>query len=188
VAAVVPHGRKPNDPSGLFDLVEIERIADGLALPVSCRGWELPDRAKHSADQGDLFVGSIWSSVGKWFIAVTEGRKMVVTNGMHRLKLKKGKEDYLLDLVAGFTSEAYRIQARAYTTGSDGLADLSAEGLGSILLPKITDPEARQSIRAIVTALLGGKSTVEQSVKRLTSAGQIPAIDVRPRQAHVVLV
>jgi type I restriction enzyme M protein len=188
VVNVIPQGRKPNDPSALFDLVEIERIADGVALPESRRGWDLPDRAKHKADPGDLFVGNIWSSVGKWFIAVTEGRKMVVTNGMHRLKLKEGKEEYLLDLVAGFTSEAYRIQARAYTTGSDGLADLSADAFCSIVLPKVADNKARISLQVIVDALLAGKSTVEQSVKVLTASGQIPKIDVVPRQAHVVLV
>jgi len=148
----------------------------------------LPDRAKHSADQGDLFIGNIWSSVGKWFIAVTEGRKMVVTNGMHRMKMKPGKESYLLDLIAGFTSEAYRIQALAYTTGSDGLADLSETNLQTILLPRIADPEARKVLQGIVTALLAGKSTVEQSVKKLTLQGNIPKIDVRQRQAHVVLV
>ena len=188
VVDLISPGRKPSPSSDIYDLVEIERIADGVASPVSCRGWALPDRAKHLAEHGDLFVGSIWSSVGKWFLAASEGKKTIVTNGMHRMKIKKGKEEYLLDLIAGFTSEAYRIQARAYTTGSDGLADLSGPSLNSIMLPRIIDSAARASLQATVEALLNGKISVEQSVKNMIASGQIPKIDVPARQAHVVLV
>lgn len=188
VVDVVPPGRKPDDPSRVYELIELEKVSDGVAVSVRCHGWELPDRAKHKAARGDVFVGGIWSSVGKWFLAGGDKSNVVVTNGMLRLKLKPGKDEFLLDLVAGLTTEAYRIQARAFTTGSDGLADLSVASLKTILMPRITDPSARASIKGIVDALLAGRSTIEQSVNGLAAVGQIPTIDVQPRQAHVVLV
>src|SRR5205085_2999303 len=99
------------------------------------------------AQKGDIYVGTIWSSVGKWFVAGGDCSSLIVTNGMHRLRLKPGKEKMLLDVVSGLNTESYRIQARAFTTGSDGLADLPEVSLKTIILPKITDKEARATIQ-----------------------------------------
>jgi hypothetical protein len=92
------------------------------------------------------------------------------------------------DIVAGLNTEAYRIQARAFTTGSDGLADLPEDSLKTIIMPKIQDKDARQIIQAYMDALLEGRSTVAQAVSDLMVAGKAPKIDVRARSHHVVLV
>jgi hypothetical protein len=107
---------------------------------------------------------------------------------MHRLRLKPGKDNLFLDLVAGLNTEAYCIQARAFTTGSDGLADLPEESLKTIILPKIADKSARTALQSYVDALLEGRSTMEKAVSDLTAAGKVPKIDVPGRKHHVVLV
>ena len=71
---------------------------------------------------------------------------LAARNGFHRLRLKSGKGRYLLDLVAALNTEAYRIQARAFATGSDGLADLSEHNLLEIVLPEVTNEKTREML------------------------------------------
>lgn len=157
-------------------------------MPVRCREWQLPARGRHRAEKGDIFVGGIWSSVGKWFVAGRDCNNRIVTNGMHRLRMKKDKEKLLFDLVAGLNTEAYRIQGRAYTTGSDGLADLPEDALTTIILPKVSDTAARKALQLYIDALLEGRSTMEKAVTDLIAEGKLAKIDVPVRKHHVVLV
>jgi hypothetical protein len=73
--------------------------------------------------KGEVFVGRIWGSVGRWFVAGGDLTGYRVSNGFHRLRLRDGKDAMILDLVVGLNTEAYRIQARSFCTGSDGLAE-----------------------------------------------------------------
>jgi type I restriction enzyme M protein len=86
------------------------------------RGWQLPDRAKHKAIPGDIFIGSVWGSVKKWFIAGAEAQdgNLIVTNGFLRLRVKPEQKHRLPDLIFALSSEFYRVQMRALATGSDG--------------------------------------------------------------------
>lgn len=188
VVDVVPMVGAPSDRSKLYRYVDIESTADGVAMPESMRGWQLPDRGRHRASPGELFVGKVWSSVGKWFVAGQDCDDVVVTNGFHRLRLKKGKEKFLLDIVAALNTEAYRVQARAYCTGSDGLADLPDTSLVEIMLPVVTSKSARAALQPMVDALLAGRSTVASVVNGLQASGGVPAIDVPMRASHVVQV
>ena len=179
----------PDDPSGVYDYVELQDASDGLVTPKRLRGWELPDRARHYASAGDLFVGRVWGSVSKWFIAGGDCSAMLVSNGFARLRPKPDHEAYLVDIVAGLVAETYLIQARAVCTGSDGLAELSGGNLGEILLPKVTNPNARQALQAIVDALLEGRATVGSVVRGLQSAGQVHPEPSNTRKGrHVVQV
>ena len=151
-------------------------------------GWELPERAKHLAETGDIFVGGVWGSVRKWFLAGADIENLVVTNGMHRMRLKPGKEDLLLDLVTGLCTEAFAVQMRARARGSDGLAEVRAEDLAEIVLPHITDPAVRAEISPFVQQLLAGFTTIESRISHLSSAGKLPIPPVAARMSHVMIV
>ena len=172
----------------IYHYAAIDDVSDGVAVPNTMRGWELPDRAKHEVEPGDVFVGGIWSSVAKWFVAGADCEGWRASNGFHRLRVRPDAKHLLLDLVAGLNSEAYRIQARSICTGSDGLATMSSDDLMDVVMPKIISQTARRELQPMVNALLEGRSTVAAMVVRLVEAGQIPKLGVEPRSSHVVQV
>jgi|GEM_PF-568898 len=176
------------DPKGIYHYIQIDDITDGVGVPCTMRGWQLPDRAKHGASPGDLFVGGIWSSVDKWFVASGDCANVRVTSGCRRLRLKPKQSALLLDFIAALNTETYRIQARAFCTGSDGLADLSAENLAEIVLPRITKATARKALKPYVDALSAGRATVASAVAGLVAGGQLPNMPVAPRSSHMVQV
>ena len=61
-------------------------------------------------------------------------------------------------------TEAYRIQARTFITGSDGLANLPEGSLNTVVPPKIDDKRGRSTLQMYIDALLEGRSTVEKAV------------------------
>lgn len=181
LSAADVNARKSSD---LYRYVEIQDTGPGIYSSVEMRGWQLPQRGRHVAEPGDVFVGGIWGSVTKWFVAGGE-TNLVVTNGFHRLKVKKGK---LLDVVAGLCSEAFAVQGRAFARGSDGLAELTEEDLREIVLPEISDPKVRTILQAFVDQLLAGQVTIKATVEQLIHDGRLPFPAVQPRPSHVVLV
>lgn len=178
----------PSEKSALYEYIEIQDVTDGIVSSHTMRGWELPDRAKHRAQGGDIFVGKIWGSVGKWFVAGGNCSARVVSNGFHRLHLKPGKDKYLIDIVTGLNTEAYRIQARSLCTGSDGLADLAESDLLSIILPKISDKKARDTISPILKAMLTGRISASGAVAELESKGNLKSTGVEKRTSVFVQV
>jgi type I restriction enzyme M protein len=188
VAEIVAEvGAVPNK-SALYRYVELEDVADGVISPTERRGWELPQRARHVAESGDVFVGRIWSSVSRWFVAGGDLSHIRVSNGFHRLRLRPGKSEFLIDLVAGLNSEAYRIQARAGATGSDGLAELSDVDLSEIVLPRLLDKSARKTVREIADRLIAGRSTVQSVINVLQSEDKLPVVHLVPRRTSWVQV
>ena len=101
VLSMIDEVGTPNDPSGVYDYVELQDASDGLVTPQRLRGWELPKRARHYVKSGDIFVGGVWGSVSKWFIAGGDCSAMRVSNGFIRLRPKPEHEAYLTDIVAG---------------------------------------------------------------------------------------
>lgn len=188
VAEVIEEEGTPSDPLATYRYVELQDTSDGIVTPTSRRGWELPGRARHGAAQGDIYVARIWSSIGKWFIAGGDCNGVVVSNGFHRLRLKEDKVDYLVDVLAGINTEAYRIQARSLATGSDGLADISPDDLKEILLPRIVDPRARKVMEEIADNLKAGRTTVASVVRQLLDDGRVPTATVLPRSSGWVQV
>ncbi len=188
VAEVLPESPPPKDKSKSYRYVELEDTSDGVISPTVRRGWEMPQRARHTATKGDIYVGRIWGSVSRWFVAGGNLDDFWVSNGFHRLRMKKGKEDLLVDLIAGLNTEAYRIQARSFSTGSDGLAELSDLDLKEIVLPTVTDPDVRTTMQDIVDLLLEGRSTVHSVVSDFLSKGQIASSAVTPRTTNWVQV
>jgi type I restriction enzyme M protein len=173
VVELIDEDGVPDAPSEVFRYVEIQDVSDGLATPTRRRGWELPSRARHSAEKGDIFVGGIWSSLPKWFVAGGDCSSLIVSNGFKRLRLKPGFDNRLADIIASLVSETYLIQARALCTGSDGLAELSDSDVLDIRIPTIQDPTARAEVQNIADALLEGRATVASVVLRLQSEGRV---------------
>ncbi|MCY3647645.1 MAG: N-6 DNA methylase [Chloroflexi bacterium] len=173
VVDVVSEEGAPDSPSQMFSYIELQDAVEGIVTPKRLRGWQLPDRARHRARHGDLFVGGIWGSVSKWFVCGEGHEDTIVSNGFKRLRLKQGFEDHLPDIVASLASETYLVQARALCTGSDGLAELSDDAVGEIVLPKVTDPAARSAIRQLVDGLLARRATVGDLVGELEEQGLV---------------
>lgn len=172
------------DPSAAFRYVEIADVGPGMYSAAEVPGWRLPSRARHGAVSGDLFVGGIWGSVTKWFVAGEEDN-LVVTNGFRRLRVDP---DALLDVMVGLCSEAFAVQMRALALGSDGLAEVSEEDVLDVALPCITDRRMRTDLEPLVGLLLRAQSSLKARVDGLIRAGALPFPDVPPRPSHVVLV
>ncbi|WP_246438020.1 HsdM family class I SAM-dependent methyltransferase [Lipingzhangella halophila] len=175
-------------PAEVYRHVEIQDVEVGTYRSNAKRGWELPQRARHLAEPGDIFVGGIRNSVRKWFLAGENCTNVVVTNGMHRLHLKKGCEEYLVDLVAGLCSEAYRVQMRALARGADGLAEIAIEDLKDVVLPRITDPDIRSDVEPFVQRLVVGASSLEEKVESLMAEGTFSYPNPPARPDHTSLV
>jgi type I restriction enzyme M protein len=175
-------------PEQTYEYVELQNVEAGTYRSESLRGWELPQRAKHPAETGDFFVGGLWSSVRKWLLVGEVNGHTLVTNGMHRMRLKPEFEDRRLDIVAAFCSEAYRIQMRGLSRGSDGLAEICAEDVATIVVPVIHDEKVRAELQPFVDQLLRGFTTVEAKVSALLSANRLPLPDVAKRANHVMVV
>lgn len=177
--------------SETYRYVEIEKIYENFGSYVAADyfGWALPDRGKLVAAPGDIFLANIWSSAGKWMIAGDEAAdgRLVVTTGCTHFEVIPGKEDLLPDLVFGLSSEAFRVQMRALTTGSDGLSSISTDDIATIILPKIKSKDIRdQFVERIAESKAG--HLVLGRVVRDELAKTTPAANVPPRSSHVVQV
>jgi len=177
-----------SEPSASYHYVEIDDISLGDYTWTELRGWQLPDRARHFAEPGDIYVGSIWGSVSKWFYAPTDCARLVVTNGCHRLRPKPGHEERVVDLVASLCSEAYSTQMRSLARGSDGLAEISSEDAYSVLIPLVTKQAAREDLEPFIERLRDGRARVQSRVRDMIDTGALPIPTPPERPNHTVLV
>ncbi|GHH80455.1 HsdM family class I SAM-dependent methyltransferase [Promicromonospora soli] len=175
-------------PATPYRYVEIQDVEIGSFRWTTRRGWELPDRARHFARPGDIFIGGIWNSVKKWFIAGASSGDLIVTNGFHRLRVKPGFEDYLPDLVAGLCTESHSVQMRALARGSDGLAEISPVDAAEVLFPRLTDPAQRVEVQPFVNQLLAGHTTVEALITTMMDNGRLPHPRPPARPDHTSIV
>ncbi len=170
-----------------YEYVEIQDIGYGDFTSTSYRGWEMPDRAKHFAEVGDIYIGSIWGSVSKWCLIPTHKTNLVVTNGCHRLRIKPGKEEFLPDVVAFLCAESYAVQMRGLARGSDGLAEVTEDDVASVIIPKLTD-DARMQITPYIHNLMSGIPDVKSKIGAMVLSKDIPYAQSNKRPSHVVLV
>lgn len=175
--------------SAVYNYVEIDSVGYGDYDHVSQRGWELPSRAKLRPEYGDVFIAHLWSSAGKWFIAAGEIDSLVVTNGFAQLRFlsEEAREEHLVDLAIGFSSEAFRVQLRALSTGSDGLAEISDDDLLEIVLPKVSDKAVRKSVQVHIDQALAGQASLAQTIRSAIQSA--PNYPTPPnRKSHCALV
>jgi type I restriction enzyme M protein len=178
-------------PEVSYRYVEIEKIYEAFGAYVSdeCFGWELPDRARHVAAPGDIFIANIWSSAGKWMIAGDEAQdgRLIVTTGCTHFELIPGQEDRLPELVFGLCSEAFKVQMRALATGSDGLSSVAVSDICSIVLPRMQSPVVRAQIERRISEARAGQVVLHRVV-RDELAVIAPETNVPLRSSHVVQV
>jgi type I restriction enzyme M protein len=171
-----------------YKYIEIGDADAGTYRWSELRGWELPDRAKHFAEAGDLYLGAVWGSVRKWLFVGEDVPSLVVTNGFLRLRFKPGKEHYFIDVVAGLCSDAYATQMRAFARGSDGLAEITAHDALEVVLPRVTRKRARAELEPFVEQLRAGHTSFEAKVQAMLDRGLIPAPPVTRRPDHTAIV
>lgn len=171
----------------VYTYVEIQNMGQGDYRGVQLRGWELPQRAKHFAQGGDIYLGSIWGSVQKWCLISNDSLNTVVTNGCHRVRIKKGQEDRIVDVVAFLCSEAYSIQMRGFARGSDGLAEITQDDAAKVVVPILTEAE-RKEVKPYVDSLLSGQPDIHAKIERMISKKSIAYPDPAKRTSHVALV
>jgi type I restriction enzyme M protein len=171
----------------LYTYVELQNIGQGDYRGEELRGWELPQRAKHFAEAEDIYIGAIWGSVQKWCIVPNDAQNVVVTNGCHRLRMKEGVKDSIVDVVAFLCTEAYSIQMRGLARGSDGLAEITVEDASNVVIPVLT-VEERAEIKPFVDSLLTGQPDIHAKVGRMVAGNQVGYPAPRKRSSHVALV
>jgi len=171
VIDIIPESGNKVVPNKKYRYVQIQDIWDGGHSSSSLKGWDLPARARHAAAPGDIFAGKIWNSVGKWFMAGGETEDLVVTNGCYRLRIKEGKKSFLPDLISGMCTEAYRAQMRGYTTGSDGLAEISEQDVLEVVLPRLETQDARSAAERYLNLFLEGHASLRSFVSDLEKHG-----------------
>lgn len=176
------------DKSQTYAYTEIQDMGYGDYRSIEMKGWELPLRGRHFAEPGDIYIGSVWGSVAKWFIADRVTQNSVVTNGCFRLRIKPGNEERLVDLVTFLCSESYSIQMRALARGSDGLAEVHESDLKAVLVPAITDKAIRKQVVEYLHALLDGRSTLAAAVDAWSLEGTLTFPRPDRRSHHSALV
>lgn len=174
--------------SELYRYVQLDDIQSGDFRWGEFKGWQLPDRARHFAEPGDIFTGSIWGSVRKWFYAPLDCENLVVTNGCHRVRVKPDQQARELDLLVGLCTEAYAVQMRAFARGSDGLAEVSVDDAANVLLPRVIGDEARANLQGFIERLKNGRSRIDAEVRSLMQSGILDLPTPPPRPSHAVPV
>ncbi|VEA13928.1 type I restriction-modification system, M subunit [Salmonella enterica subsp. enterica] len=180
--------RIKKEDSKVYKYIEIQDIGYGDYKYTEMKGWELPSRAKHHVEQGDIYLGSVWGSVTKWFMADSRLEDAIVTNGCYRLRPLSGESDKLIDIVAFLCTEAYAVQMRALARGSDGLAEVHETDLSKIVVPIVTDKKLRIEIKEYLNSLLDGRQTLSSAVQLWQSTNAISLPKVSKRHHHAVLV
>lgn len=169
------------------DLTHIHERSYEYSIKV---GWDLPSRAKHLAQTGDIFLAKIWGSVNKWALIGYEAQydpPIIFTNGCYRLKMKDGMEKYLPDLVFALSSEFYRVQMRALATGSDGLADIIESDLVEVSIPIIQNDSHRFALIKIIDTMKQVSSTIHNIGGELLE-DEFSELKIKPRRSNFTQV
>ncbi len=174
-------------PENIYTYVELQNIGQGDFSGESLRGWELPQRAKHFAEEHDIFVGSIWGSVQKWCLVPQGVQNVVITNGCHRLRIKDSCKERIVDVAAFLCAEAYSIQMRGFARGSDGLAEITSEDAAKVMVPMLSQAE-RAEIKPFVDSLLAGHPDIRTKIAHMVSNRSVSFPNPDKRSSHVALV
>lgn len=157
----------------------------GTYTSTPMHGWELPIRAKHFAEEGDIYVGSIWGSVSKWIYIVKDIHNVIVTNGAFRLRLLEGCEEYLTDVLSYIQSESWAVQLRSLARGSDGLAEIQKHDLLNVCIPKLTN-EQKETLSPYIKLLKSGRISLKEVISQKPEDFSIP--DIEKRYSHINLI
>ncbi|RUO39618.1 hypothetical protein CWE22_10020 [Pseudidiomarina aestuarii] len=175
-------------PSRDYFYVELSDIGFGDFNSNKLKGWELPSRARHFAESGDIYFGSIWGSAVKWCFIGQGYDSHVVTNGCHRCRIKPEFEHHLIDLLAYMNTEGWGVQMRSFARGSDGLAEISRDDAKKVIIPIIRNDSVRKELDGYVENLKRGRVTIKSAVSGLIESGDWQIDEPEKRPSHIVLV
>ena len=99
-----------------YEYIEIGDTFSGVYKSVKLKGWELPNRAKMTALENDIFVSSLSGCIDKYFIFIENKENVVVSNGFFRVRIPD-KNDRL-NFYRFLTTEQFLIQMYALKTGT----------------------------------------------------------------------
>lgn len=94
---------------------------------------------------------------------------------------------YTPDLLAYLNSEGWGVQMRAFSRGSDGLAEICEEDAKQVIIPLLSD-DVRESLSAYVNNLKHGAPTMNAVVKQMIKENRVDYQDPQKRPSHIVLV
>ena len=114
-------------------------------------------------------------------------KNVVVTNGCFRCRIKPDMEKYTPDLLAYLNSEGWGVQMRAFSRGSDGLAEICEEDAKQTIIPLLSD-DIRESLLPYVENLKHGAVSINTVVKQLIKENHVDYQDPKKRPSHIVLV
>lgn len=171
--------------SKTYQYVDISSMQYGTYTPTPMHGWELPSRAKHFAEEGDIYVGSIWGSVSKWIYIGKDIHNVIVTNGAFRLRLLEGCEEYLTDVLSYIQSESWAVQLRSLARGSDGLAEIQKHDLLNVCIPKLTNKQ-KETLSPYIKLLKSGRISLKEVISQKPEDFSIP--DIEKRYSHINLI
>lgn len=171
-----------------YSYIEIANIGYGDFNSKKMRGWELPSRGRHFTEVDDIYFGSIWGSVAKWCYIGVGYKNHVVTNGCHRCRIKEGKENQLIDLIAYMNTEGWATQLRSLARGSDGLAEVILKDAREVIIPKMKEEAIRKKILPYVKNLQKGQVTIKSAVSGLLEENDWDIKEPKKRPSHIVLV
>ena len=174
--------------SNIYKYVQLQDMGYGDYYYRELRGWQLPDRAKHLAEEGDIYFGSIWGSVSKWCYIGKNIEDIILTNGCHRCRIKSNKENYLIDLLSYMNTEGWATQLRSMCRGSDGLAEVTIEDAKQVIIPIIEDNKLRKELAQYIENLKQGRLTLNTTISLLLLKNQWLIEEPKIRPSHIVLV
>lgn len=109
------------------------------------------------------------------------------TNGCFRCRVKAGMEKFTPDLLAYLNSEGWGVQMRAFSRGSDGLAEICEDDAKNVIIPLLSD-DVRDGLSEYVENLQRGTTTINSVVKQLIKDERIAYNDPDKRPSHIVIV
>ena len=173
--------------SNNYNYTEIQDIGHGEFYTKEMKGWELPSRARHFAEEGDIYFGSIWGSAVKWCYISSQDKNVVITNGCFRTRIKEGKEQYLPDILTYMNSEGWAVQMRAFSRGSDGLAEICEDDAKNVFIPKLSEEE-KAKVMPFIQNTITGRTTLYAATKKYIDSNELAYEEPNKRPSHIVLV
>lgn len=125
----------------MYKYIEISGLEHGnYVLDTLLRGWDLPNRAKQSAQKYDIFVGKLQGCSNKFCMVLNNDTSdLVFTNGCYRVRIND--EKVRLSFYRFLFTQEYRFQMESLSTGSLLLDIKPDDFVNKIYFPLLNDEE-----------------------------------------------
>lgn len=130
--------------SNTYKYVEIGGLERGnYVLDNVLHGWDLPNRAKQSAEKYDIFVGKLQGCSNKFCMVLNDNTSDIVfTNGCYRVRISN--ERVRLSFYRFLYTKEYRYQMESLSTGSLLLDIKPDEFVNKIYFPLLSDEDLQK--------------------------------------------